>query len=111
MRGLASRRRAAFSDRVGREREAAGDLAQDDAAVALGVVLAQAVERLDDLVLGLLAGLGEVVERHRVGRQEEQRLDDPREVLHAGLLAHALPALIVIGPKVSDCSQSASPAL
>src|ERR687892_646815 len=41
----------ALGDGGGGEGEAAGDLAQHDAAVALGVVLAQPGERLDDLAL------------------------------------------------------------
>ena len=69
--------------RVGGEREAAGHLAQHDAAVALGVVLAQPRERLDDLALGHLARVGEVGGGERVGRQEQQRLDDPGELVHA----------------------------
>ena len=63
------------------ERPAAGDLAQDDAA---------AVERLAELgetvahrVLARLQGVGQLVERDRLGREEEQRLDLAGEPAHA----------------------------
>ena len=49
-----------LGDRVGGEREAAGDLAQHHAAEALRVVLAQPRQRLDDLALGDLARVGQV---------------------------------------------------
>ena len=90
--GLGQRRRArlgeqpprgALGDRVGGEREAAGDLAQHHPAIALGVVLAQPRQRLDDLALGHLAGVGEALDRDRLGREEQQRLDRTREVVHA----------------------------
>ena len=95
--------RRALGDRVGGEREAARDLAQHDAAPALGVVLAQPRERLDDLALADLARLGHLGGRQRVGGQEEQRLDDARELVHC--------AITVIGPKFSSCCQAASPDL
>ena len=90
-------------NRVGREREATGHLAQDHAAVALGVVLAQACERLDDLALAHLAGVGQPVDRHGLGREEEQRLDGPCKIVHDDTT--------VIGPKGTSCSHLASPAL
>src|SRR4051794_5636443 len=55
-----------LGDRVGGEREAAGDLAQHHAAVAVRVVLAQPRERLHDLALGGLAGVGERVDGERL---------------------------------------------
>ena len=95
--------RGALGYRIGGEREAAGHLAQHDAAEALGVVLAQARQRLDDLALAHLAGVGEPLHGDRLGRQEEQRLDRASEVVHDGTT--------VIGPNGISCSHFASPAL
>ena len=104
VRGLASSRAGrVLGHRVGGQREAAGHLAEDHAAEALGVVLAQPRERLEDLALARLAGVGEPLQRDGLGGEEEQRLGYAGEVVH--------PALMVIGPKVSFWSQSASPAL
>ena len=89
--------------RVGGEREAAGHLPQHDAAEALGVVLAHPGERLDDLALAHLAGVREAVHRHRLRREEQQRLDRAHEVVHEGTT--------VIGPNGTSCSHLASPAL
>ena len=98
MRGLREQpARGAFGDGIGGQREAARDLAQDDAAPALGVVLAQPRERLDDLALAHLAGLGHLGGRERLRRQEQQRLDDARQLVHC--------AVTVIGPKFSSCCQ------
>ena len=58
--------RGALGHGVGGQREAAGHLAQDDAPVALGVVLAQARQRLEHLALGRLAGVGQPLQRHRL---------------------------------------------
>src|SRR6185436_17525751 len=85
---------------------AAGDLAQDDPAPALGEVLAEEAERLLDLPLARLAGLGQVAGADRLRREEEQRLDRACEVAHA-----SASRLILIGPKASLCSQLASPVL
>ncbi len=52
--------RRVLARRVAGEREAAGDLAQDDAAPALGEVLAQQLDRLGDLALGRLGRLDQV---------------------------------------------------
>ena len=72
-------------------------------AQALGVVLAKPLQRLHDLVLAHLAGLGQIGGRDRVRGEEQQRLDYPGQLVHT--------ALTLIGPKGSDWDQAASPAL
>ena len=100
--------RRALGHRIGREREPAGHLAQHDPPEALRVVLAQPGERLHDLALGDLGGTGQLGDPQRLGRQEEQRLDDARELVHSVTSARADT---VIGENGSFCCQSASPAL
>ena len=92
------------------ERPAAGQLAQHDAAPAEAVL--ELAQRLDDVLLLGLQRVGQLVDRHRVGREEEQRLDQPREPGHdASLSAAAWEALTMISPNGSSCSHSASPRL
>ncbi len=67
--------RRLLAGRVAGQGEAAGDLAQDDAAPALGEVLAQQLDRLLDLALGRLGRLRQVGGGDRLRREEEQRLD------------------------------------
>src|SRR5918992_3110673 len=106
-RGARPRQQAAggpLRDRVGGEREAARDLAQHHPAVALGVVLAQPGERLDDLALGHLGGVGQALDRDRLRREEEERLDGSRQIIHEF-------GTTVMGPNGTSCSHFASPAL
>src|SRR6185437_10788858 len=80
---------------------------QGQPALPLGEVFAQQLDRLGDLALGRLGRLREVADRDRVRREEEQRFDRAREVVHAA--ATPLPRSTRIGPKFSDCSQVTSP--
>ena len=97
--------RRGLARRVAGEREAPRDLAQDDAAAALGEVLAQQLDRLADLALGRLARLRQVRRRDRLRREEEKRLDRPREVAHA----LRLTLWISIGPSGLRCFHVTSP--
>ena len=105
VRGRASSRRAARSA-IGsgaRVKPPPPTRPQDHAAEALRVVLAQSRQRLDDLALTHLAGVGEALDRDGLGGQEQQRLDRASEVVHDGTT--------VIGPNGTSCSHFASPAL
>ena len=93
-----------LGDGIRGERESARHLPQHYAAVALGVVLAQAGERLDDLALGDVGGVGEPLDGDGLGREEQERLDDAGELVHEA-------GTTVIGPKGTSCSHFASPAL
>ena len=63
----------------GAERVAAGDLLEDDAAAALAVALAQQPERGLDPLRVVGGGLGELGDRERLRRDDEQRLDGAGE--------------------------------
>ncbi len=78
-------------------------------AEALGVVLPQAGDGLHDLALPHLGRLGELGGGERLGRQEEERLQDARELLHGAPSPEGV--VTVIGSNGARCSQSASPAL
>ena len=69
--------------RVRGERPAAADLPQHDAAAVQAV--AQLGQRVEHRPLVLLGGVAQVVERDRLGREEQQRLDDPGQRRHDGL--------------------------
>ena len=105
MRGFESRRRAASSlAGIAGEGEAAGDLAQDDPAPALGQVLAQQLDRLGDLALGRLGRLRQIGGGDRLGGEEEQCFQGAGEVAHAAATLRTW-----IGPSGSPCSQVISP--
>src|SRR3954447_15324580 len=55
-----------------------------------------------------VARLRELAHRHRLGREEEQRLDDPRQLAHA---TRSATGAIVISPNGSSWLQVASPCL
>ena len=105
--------RGPLGHRVGGQREAARHLAQHHPAKALGVVLAQPRDRLHDLALRDLGGLGQALGGHRLGREEQQRLDGAGQVVHEATSTPAVAAAgtTVIGPNGTSCSQRASPAL
>ena len=91
------------------QRPTAGHLAQHDAA---------AFERAGQLVhcglnraLARLQRVRQLLERDRLGREEEKRLDLARERAHATALPLRASARIVIGPNGSGCSHAASPRL
>ena len=88
------------------EREAAGHAAQHEpAAVEVGLEL---LRGLRDRLLRGLQRVGELLDRHRVGREEQQRLE-PGGERHAA--ASARSAWTVISPNGSACSHAASPRL
>ena len=101
--------------RVRGERVAAGDLAQDHP--ALRQRRAEQVERPVDLRLGRLAGLGELGRAHRLGREEQQRLDDLLERAHPtppgtpGREPEDVAGFIVSARRPRSGSQVASPRL
>ena len=97
-----------------RERPAASDLAQLQAAAAGREVLLELIERLLDLVWLDGAGVGEIRRGHRLRRQEEQRLECADKLAHADILASrsdGAAGVIVISPNGSSWSQTASPCL
>ena len=63
-----------------------------------------------DLVLLDAQRVGELLDRDRVGREEQQRLELALQV-HQATAGTAESARTVIGPNDSPCSQSASPRL
>ena len=98
--------------RMGGQRVAAGDLAHHQAAALVVVVLAQVGHRLVDLVLLDLGGGGQVLQRDRLGREEEQGLDGALQGVHATRSPAGLARpSIVISPNGSGWSQVASPCL
>ena len=98
--------RRLLAGRVAGQREAAGDLAQDDAAPALGEVLAQQLDRLGDLALGRLGRLGQVGDARPAAARGRAA---PRSCGARSLMPSASCLRISIGPNGSLCSQVTSP--
>ncbi len=97
---------------VAGQREAAAELAQPDAAQARRVLLCQQRERRFGRVGVRLRRVGELLDAERIGRQEQQRLERARELAHPATATTASEeARTAISPKLSRCSQSASPRL
>ena len=90
------------------QRPTAGHLAQHDAAAF--ECAGQLVHCGLDRALARLQRVRQLLERDRLGREEEKRLDLARERAHATALPCA-SARIVIGPNGSGCSHAASPRL
>jgi hypothetical protein len=115
VRGLASRRRAAGSVSGERgQREAAGELAQHEPALAGRVGGAQLLERLGQLVGVALGRRARVRGAHRLAGEEEQRLSVRASALttpppRAG--ARGPWRLIAMSPNGSSWRQVASPCL
>ena len=99
------------------ERPAARQLAQHEPAPVERD--AERVQAGGDLVLLDAQGVGQLLDGHRVGREEQQRLQLALELHHATARRPALrapaaggaSARTVIGPNASSWSQSASPRL
>src|ERR1700704_1603741 len=109
---------------MAREHVAAGELAQHEPAPLELVVLAQALDRRDDLVKLASGGIGKRLGADRLGAEEQQRLDRALELGAGGgesrpghPVAESLPAggagiaSIVISPNGSPWLHVASPCL
>src|SRR5581483_11177047 len=107
----------------GAERPASGDALQHDAAPALAVALAQEPQRRLDPLRVVGGRLGQLGGRERRRRDDEQRLDRPRErvdgvggdqaertVLHCNILSWSARETL-IGAKGAACASAISPAL
>ncbi len=92
-----------------RERPAAADLPQHDAAAVERQ--RQRVQARAHLVLLDAQRVGELLDRHRVGGEEEQRLELALDHATAAAIPPPDSGRTVIGPNGSSCSHAASPRL